>query len=34
LSCNSLQSIYISHATYERLKYRLKDYSSKICFTD
>ena len=32
--CLSLQSIFISHKTYDRLKANLKDYSSKIKFTD
>ena len=32
--CSSLQSIFIYHKTYDRLKFNLQDYSSKIKFTD
>ena len=32
--CGSLQSIFISRKTYDRLKANLKDYSSKIKFSD
>ena len=32
--CKSLQSVIISHKTYDRLKFKLEDFSSKIKFTD
>ena len=32
--CSSLQSVIISRKTYDRLKFNLQDYSSKIKFTD
>ena len=32
--CKSLQSIFISRKTYDRLKFKLEDFSSEIKFTD
>ena len=32
--CESLQSIFISRKTYDRLKFKLKDFSSEIKLTD
>ena len=32
--CSSLQSIFIYHKTYDRLKFKLEDFSSEIKFTD
>jgi len=33
-NCSSLHSVFISHKTYDKLKFHLQWYSSEIKFTD